>query len=273
MRPRLSIGRFLIRLGDFIKSMSVVVMRPDDLLELTRRTYAEPESLGMWSRPDLLQGGLKSDERELLQRLPVRTGRLLLLGVGGGREVVPLAQAGFEVTGVDMIPEMVARARRHAESAGVRMEGLVQDIAALDVPAVSYEVVWFSPAMYSCIPTRRRRVAMLRRMHEALREGGYLVCQFHWDPSMAHGRWADRLRRMAAWLVLGNVRYESGDVLWGGREFLHVFCSADSIKNEFGAGGFETGHLCLPDDGVIGGAVLRKMNRDRALQPGKTRRG
>jgi len=34
VRHRIALGRFLIRLGNFIQSLAVMVMKPDDLLEL-----------------------------------------------------------------------------------------------------------------------------------------------------------------------------------------------------------------------------------------------
>lgn len=39
MRPRVALGHFLVRLGRFIQSLSIMVMRPDDLVELGRQTY------------------------------------------------------------------------------------------------------------------------------------------------------------------------------------------------------------------------------------------
>jgi SAM-dependent methyltransferase len=46
-------------------------------------------------------------------------GPILELGCGTGRIAIPLAQAGFAVTGVDRAPSMLAEARRKAAEAGV----------------------------------------------------------------------------------------------------------------------------------------------------------
>ena len=37
IRPRITFARFLIRLGKLIESLAVMVMRPDDLIEFSRR--------------------------------------------------------------------------------------------------------------------------------------------------------------------------------------------------------------------------------------------
>ena len=239
MNPRVGAARWLLRAGNFLRSLAVVVMRPADLVEFSRQNYATPESVEAWSRDEVVNAGLSPEELALLEQVPTTRGRLLLLGVGGGREAIPLARRGFEVTAVDFVGAMVARAVERAARAGVQLGGLVQDIAALDVPAESYDVVWLSAAMYSSVPTRAGRQAMLRRVHRALKPGGHFVCQFHYDPGWRSSRGGERLRRIFGWLVLGNTRYEPGDTLWGGREFLHVFVSAANIRSEFETAGWE----------------------------------
>jgi 2-polyprenyl-3-methyl-5-hydroxy-6-metoxy-1,4-benzoquinol methylase len=202
--------------------------------------------------------GLNPDEKALLEKLPVKEGRLLLLGVGGGREAIPLSQMGFEVTGVDFVPEIVERARKNATRYGVKFEGLVQEISEIDVSPESYDVVWLSAAMYSCIPTRSRRVAMLGRIFKALIPRGHFVCQFHWDARSEISRKGEFLRKVVAFLTLGNLWHEQGDMLWYNTEFLRAFSSEEEVRSEFAEGGFEVLHLCIAEEILLGGAVLRK---------------
>lgn len=257
MRPRITFGRFLIRLGKFVESLAIMVMRPDDLIEFGRQSYARPHMVDIWGKAERMEQGLRPEEMTLLGALPLKEGRLLLLGVGGGREAIPLAQEGFAVTGVDFIPGLVEKAIENAAQRGLKIEGLVQEVSELDVPASSYDVVWLTTAMYSYIPTQRRRVEMLRRIGQALRPGGYLVCGFRWDArsEFSHkGLWA---RKAVAYLTLGNLWYEPGDKLSGGIEFVHAFSSEEELRAEFEAGGFETLHVHIPR-GLSGGAVLEK---------------
>lgn len=62
---------------------------------------------------------------------------ILELGCGTGRLLLPLAEAGHAITGVDTAPEMLAAARRKAEDAGLTQRiTLVQaDMRLLDMPA------------------------------------------------------------------------------------------------------------------------------------------
>ncbi|MFH0845430.1 MAG: class I SAM-dependent methyltransferase [Pseudomonadota bacterium] len=258
MRPRIKLGRFLIRLGRFINSLAVVVMRPDDLVEFGRQTYAHPESVEHLCREETVDLGLTSEETALLEKTPLKRGRLLLLGVGGGREAIPLARLGFDVTGVDFVGDLVRRSIENAKERGATISGLVQEISTLDVPDKSYDIVWLSAAMYSCIPTRRRRVDMLRRIRKALEPGGYFICQFRWDTRGGPSHRGALARKAAAFLTVGNLQYEPGDMLWGNAEFVHAFSSEDALRWEFTEGGFEVVLIQISNEMMMGGAVLKR---------------
>jgi SAM-dependent methyltransferase len=254
MSARIRLSRFLLRLGRFIEASAVLVMRPDDLVEFSRQGYADPGRAESWGEEDVVGRGLNGLEQELLQTIPVKTGKVLLLNVGGGREAIPLAKLGYAVTGVDFIPHLVARAVENAARQGVELTGLVQELSRLEVPAQAYDLAWLGNHMYSCIPTRTRRIATLRRVRRALKPGGYFFLSFLRDePPFAPG--VERFRRMLARLA-GNHSYETGDRLWHNVEFLHAFGSQSDFIAECEAGGFAVARLKLPETGGEGGAVL-----------------
>ncbi len=257
MSWRIRAARFLIRASRLIESLSAMVMRPDDLIEFGRQTYARPHRVAEWSHDDLVQEGLSPDEQILLKKLPLKQGRLLVLCVGGGREAIPLAQAGFAVTGVDFVAAMIEQAKANAEKAGLRIEGLVQEISRLDVPPESYDAVWLSAAMYSCVPTGQRRIAMLKRIRRALRPGAFFLCQFHCGGEPLDPR-RERLKRAFALLTHGNFTYEPGDMLWGDSEFVHRFQSEAELRAEFIAGGFAVEDLHIVEGLTRGDAILRR---------------
>ncbi|OGP91736.1 MAG: hypothetical protein A2Z19_00980 [Deltaproteobacteria bacterium RBG_16_54_18] len=258
MRLRIIFGRFLIRMGRFIQSLALMVMRPNDLVEFSRQTYAGEKMVEGFGRQDLAYPILHLDEQTLLDKLPLKKGRLLLLGVGGGREAIPLVKKGFEVTGVDFVSAMVEKARENAARHGVQMEGLVQEISKIDVPAGAYDVAWLSAAMYSCIPTRKRRMEMLKKINKALIPGGYFICQFRWATKDGPAHLWELVRKVVAFLTLGNLWYEKGDTLPNNIEFIHAFSKEDEVRSEFAEGGFEVLHLHIAEEILLGGAVLKK---------------
>jgi len=256
---RMKLGRMLIKLGLFLQSLPVVVMKPEDLTEFSRQTYAKPDDVESWAEDSLVDAGLNKGEQDLLADLPETRGDLLLLGVGGGREAIPLAKMGFRVTGVDFIPDLVARAIENAERRGVSMDGLVQEISQLEVPDEAYDVVWLSRAMYSCVPGRQRRVAMVRRVAKALKPGGTFLCQFRMDPRMSPSKRGVRVRRLIAALTFGNRSYEAGDLLLFNIEFLHAFSSIEQVRGEIEDGGLEVIRFQQKINPVEMGVVCRKQ--------------
>ncbi len=256
--PRITFARALLRLGRFIQSASIMVMREDDLVEFGRQTYGQPQDVAAWNDDGLVSQGLNPEEVAMLQKLPFCEGRLLVVGVGGGREAIPLARMGFTVTGLDFVSEMVEAAKKNAARQGLEIEGLVQEMSELNTEPGLFALVWLSPGIYSCIPTRKRRTAMLARIHQALQPGGYCACQFIWGRKERFSRSLRFVRRTLAWVTRGNLSYEPGDMLWHNIEFVHTFASEDELRAEFEQGRFEVVYLHTRDGGTRGEALLRK---------------
>ena len=262
MRMRTRFSRFLLRLGEFIQALPIVIMKPDDLVEFSRQSYAKPGDVESWSEDALVNSGLNAEEHDLLKTITTKAGNLLILGVGGGREAIPMAKMGFQVTGVDYIPAMVERAKENAIQRGVEIEGLVQEISQLDVPQAAFDVVWISKFMYSCIPTRARRVQMVQRIYRALKPGGEFVCQFQIGSGQDNRSKGERLRRLIAASPIGNRAYEDGDKLWLNVEFVHAFRSEDVVRSELEEGGLDVAHIKFNPASIRGAAVAVK-NRDK----------
>jgi hypothetical protein len=148
----------------------------------------------------------------------------------------------------------------------VQIDGLVQEISQLDVPADAYDVVWLSRGMYSCVPTRARRVAMVRRIARALKPGGLFLCQFHWRAHPRPRGKGELLRRLVALCTLGNLRYEAGDTLWLHVEFVHEFTSEGAIRSELEEGGLSVVRI-RTDETTRGSAVCRKRPVEAEMHP------
>lgn len=258
MSLRIKLGRLLLRLGAFIESLPVVIMKPADLIEFSRQTYSRSQNVESWAEDSIVDAGLNRDELELINSIPYKSGVLLLLGVGGGREAIPLAKMGFKVTGVDFVSSLVDRAIANSIKRGVTIDGLVQEISQLNLPDNSYDVVWLSRAMYSCVPTRKRRVEMVRRIARTLKPGGYFLCQFHKDDRNIPSQKGVVLRRLIAFFTFGNIEYEPGDILWGNIEFVHSFTSADQVRAELEQGGLEVLEFTKTTNVIECGVISRK---------------
>jgi 2-polyprenyl-3-methyl-5-hydroxy-6-metoxy-1,4-benzoquinol methylase len=258
MHFRIKVALLLMKMGRFIQSAAMVVMRPDDLVEFSRRHYLKPNNIQGWCEDEQVDSGLSILEQSLLDKISITKGRLLLLGLGGGREAIPLAKMGFEVTGVDFIPQLVEQAKEIAHKNGVEISGMVQDISKLDQPESTYTVVWLSAAMYSCVPTRKRRLDMLKRIYKSLTPGGCFVFGFYWNPKADVSSKSVLLKKIVAWLSLGNLHYEKGDMLIFNHEFIHAFTAIEDLEWEIAQSDFELIDIQANDDHPFAGAIARK---------------
>jgi len=97
---------------------------------VTRAAESAAEALARLYDLDL---SVDPGDLDLLLALAARArGPVLELASGSGRLTIPLARAGHDVTGVDLDPAMLARARRAADEAGsqvARRVRLVRDDA------------------------------------------------------------------------------------------------------------------------------------------------
>lgn len=103
-------------------------------------------------------------------------GPLLELGCGAGRALVPLAQAGFAITGVDISPRMLdlARARAAAEGVGDRVT-LVQgdfETAALGGP---YRFAFCVMNTFLHLPDTAAQIRALKHWRDHLAPRSLLV--------------------------------------------------------------------------------------------------
>jgi SAM-dependent methyltransferase len=134
---------------------------------------------------------------DLYRALAARAdGPILELAVGTGRVAVPLAEAGYEVTGVDVDPAMLERARRAAERAGVSARLALVEADARDIrlpSAGSIGLAFIALNTMLLLPTRSDQGAVVRTLAEHLRPGGTAAIDV-WLPDAADlGRFDGRL--------------------------------------------------------------------------------
>jgi len=69
------------------------------------------------------------------------SGRALDLGCGTGTNVITLAKAGWQATGVDFASSAISKARRKARQSGITADFRVGDVTRLHFPAQSFDLI------------------------------------------------------------------------------------------------------------------------------------
>lgn len=97
------------------------------------------EEVNVYADPELYDA-----ENQIVDEMPVLLelakemgGPILDLACGTGRTTLPVAQAGFEVIGVDLSEPMLARARNKAHELGLAVDFHLQDCRRLELPVIA----------------------------------------------------------------------------------------------------------------------------------------
>jgi 2-polyprenyl-3-methyl-5-hydroxy-6-metoxy-1,4-benzoquinol methylase len=98
-------------------------------------------------------------------------GPLLDLACGTGTMAIHLAEQGFRVTGVDIIPEMIAWASQKARKQGVSVEWVVADARAYQLQK-QFSFIYMLGNAFQHFLTRADQEALLARVREHLRPRG-----------------------------------------------------------------------------------------------------
>ena len=128
-------------------------------------------------------------DTELLVDLAIRLApdgaRALDLGTGPGVIALVLARLGFNVTGLDLSEEMLAKARANAQRAGMDITFLNGDAESPPFPDGSFDLIACRHIMWT-LPDLPRAVA---KWHALLKPGGAVVIiDGLWYPDTLQGR-------------------------------------------------------------------------------------
>ena len=103
--------------------------------------------------------------------LPAGKSSVLDAGCGTGSLSLVLAGLGHQVSGIDISPAMIARARAKARAFGQRIDFQVMDAAALQFPPASFDALVCRHMLWA-LPDPPR---VLQRWADLLKPGGHML--------------------------------------------------------------------------------------------------
>jgi len=211
--------------------------------------------------------GLWESEETLIKKYFRARSSILDLACGSGRSALSLYQLGYNVTAIDLTPEMIAIAKATAEEKGAEIIYQVGDATNLGLADESFEGVLLPNNGLASIPGHMNRLKVLQEIRRILKPSSYVILSI---PLRHHGLpytfyW---LKTWVEFYVLARFGYRIKGVDFGdffyhrnndGQimdqvQFLHFF-KHDEIKNLI-----ETSGLKLHDKQFM--AKLSKVDVD-----------
>lgn len=138
--------------------------RPSRDRETWNQIYAEHEL--PWDT-----GVVDSHLAEVLERHGIAPGKALEIGCGTGTNTLWLAQHGFRMTGQDLAPNAIAKARARLSAAGVRCTLFAGDFLSDEVPGAPYRFV-YDRGVFHVFQSDAKRSRFAARVAQVLRPGG-----------------------------------------------------------------------------------------------------
>lgn len=179
-----------------------------------------PREPQLWDDPALFEVFFGAEWRGFLAAILAGGRDVLELGCGDGLLACELAMRGAAVTGVDLSPERIGRARaRAAGIAGARPEFVVGDLNTMVLPDAPMDVVAAHDALHHIAELG----PLLDRVHDVLRPGGRLVVMEYTGMG--------RARRVAAAALAALLpTHLSYAEKWSLRRRLPAFLATESEK-------------------------------------------
>lgn len=205
-------------------------------VDFVRAEYSNPEFIRKYMTVVLWRS-----EEILIERYFEPYSSVLDLGCGAGRTTIAMAQKGFKVTGIDLIPEMIEAAKSQATLHGLELDFQVMDARDLCFPDESYQNVLFSFNGFDQISGNVGRRRLLGNVHRILKPGGCFILSSR--SGLAFGkRWAGWM-----WLALESIgRRMSGRTKpgweWGDKVhkgWYHHYSTPFEIRNALRHAGLE----------------------------------
>ena len=185
-----------------------------DPVSLLNQQYTNPQVIQAYSAV-----GLFPAEEKLIDKYFTAGSTILDVGCGAGRTAIPLAQKGYRVVGIDLMPKMIAAARQQASAHQVKIDFIVMDVVHMPFLKHSFQNVFFAYNGFEQIPGKSNRQQALQNLFDVLAPGG--CCILTTRSGLGVGR------RTLGWMIMAlTYSYQHfisqaerpigfGDKLWG----------------------------------------------------------
>jgi SAM-dependent methyltransferase len=200
----------------------MTITEPAGLAELKQRTRA---TWAAGNFPEVAKRELWPVGERIVQRIGIGKGEHVLdVACGSGNVAIRAAQAGGQVVGLDLTPELFDAGRRLAAESGVTVDWVEGDAEDLPFADETFDVVL---STFGVMFAPRHEVAA-RELARVLRPGGRLgICS--WTPEGIQG---ELFRTLGKHMPAAPV-FAQPPLLWGTTDHVEKLFTGTGVQLEF----------------------------------------
>ncbi|MGB3757360.1 MAG: hypothetical protein WBA07_13450 [Rivularia sp. (in: cyanobacteria)] len=205
-----------------------------ETMHLIDEYYYDNQQMYRWEEYN--KAGLWKWEKKVIDKYFDKCKTLLLLGAGGGREVLALSKLGYEVDGCECNPQLVEFGNQLIEKEGLTSNiQLVERDASLDNGKL-YDGIIVGWGAYMLIQGREKRIAFLKNLRNQINENSpILLSFFSMSGNNLYFKIVNKVSNSLRWITRKNA-LEFGDDLVP--NFVHYF-TQEQIASELQEAGFK----------------------------------
>ncbi len=143
------------------------------VLESINKFYSSENIVRFYS-----ENSLFPEEKVIFERYLKETGTVLDLCCGAGRATFPLAEKGFQVTGVDINKKLIAAAREKALNYP-DTTFILSDAETAELPENNFDYILLLHNSLEFVPTKKKRERIFKKLNKCLKKDGLLISTFH----------------------------------------------------------------------------------------------
>jgi SAM-dependent methyltransferase len=213
------------------------IMSYKGVVRQTQIRYGEPAEIKFYSKSSIWS--FLPEEEKVLTQIREKSGKVLVVGCGAGREFSRLA--GLPLFGVDDCTPLLSKCQEN-------FPGAVLEKTLSAFSEERFDSIFVSFHVYNHIQGRQHRITFLKSLARMCSERGEIflfvdVFKLEDGPRYLAASWLLRF----LWIFSG-IDWEAGDTLrkyngdhnpWGRLFFYHYFREIDEIMSELGSTGLQ----------------------------------
>ncbi len=111
---------------------------------------------------------------DFIERYKLKKGKILEVGCGNARNLIPFASAGFECYGVDFSFNMLQKAKEYAKKNHVRIRLIKAEMTHLPYDDGTFDYILHISSLHT-LDSEEKRIMALKEAYKVIKKGGLML--------------------------------------------------------------------------------------------------